>query len=128
MGGIILPKTLAGNDEIRLEVIGMQTPGAPIFTNLEVLRLAWRQRAPATLRKTSKESLSLAYGDAASGPQLQQGRSSLIPGMFRSPFIQQQQYMTPGWVKYPSFYDPCETEGIIHDAAMCGLTEADFAG
>jgi hypothetical protein len=74
----------------------------------------------------AKEALALVTGDAALGAHSKGGPPPLSPATFRSPFIKQQQVMTPSWVKYPSFYDPCETEGVLLDAETCGLTEADF--
>jgi hypothetical protein len=130
----MLEVTEAGaNEEIRLEVVRMAERGAPIFKSLEVIRFSWRPRQniavsaptptniPNSVNAVTRETVVL---DANKESGLIPYKTQALP--FKSPIMHEQVKMTPAWVTNPSYFDPCETEGVWHNAHECGLPYSYF--
>ena len=119
-------------DEIELKVIGLDQEDTAIFTSLEVLRFSWREKGTIQElggRKTNPKGVDPAWKPQERGQrqqQVQQQQHGVIPMFFHSRLMNEQVLATPSWVTNPSFYDPCETEGVVHDMARCGLSPAYF--
>jgi hypothetical protein len=117
--------------EIEVKLINPDYSEAPIFKNFEVVRFSWRETGiiqEAGWRKRGKaEGGEYApWKGQEKGQRAQQEKQGVLPLFFKSRVMNEQVLATPLGAVNPSFYDPCETEGVLHDMERCGLSPAYF--
>ena len=132
VGSVMLDVTGPGvHEEIRLEVVRMADPGEAIFDPLEVIRFSWRPRHNAVVPTPTPSIIPSSINAATRETVESIKESNVVPYQskklpFKNPIVHQQLKMTPAWVSNPSYFDPCETEGVWHHAQECGLHYSYF--